>query len=346
MQTDLMDLGIKLIIMLQNLGAWLEAPMKFFSFLGQEEFFLFIMPVLYWSIDASLGLRIGLMLMFSNAVNSALKLAFHSPRPFYYTDEVRALAVETSFGIPSGHAQNAAAMWGLLAASLKKRWVTALMVLLIFLIGLSRLYLGVHFPTDVLVGWAIGGLLVWAFVRFEEPVKSWLKSRPLSAQSGAIFTVSGLMILAVVLIRMSLGAWTVPQVWLNNAAQAFPTGPAPDPLNLEGIFTVSGAFFGLALGAAYLYSRHGFHTGGSGMQRFLRFAIGLVGVMALRFGLGAIFPEGESVLALSLRYLRYTLIGLWISALAPILFFRFGLAVPEKQIQDLKEQDWRTNPAD
>ena len=51
--------GISVIIAIQGLGAWLEAPMKFFSSLGYENFFLLILPLLYWSVDAGLGLRDG-----------------------------------------------------------------------------------------------------------------------------------------------------------------------------------------------------------------------------------------------------------------------------------------------
>ncbi|MBK9603359.1 MAG: hypothetical protein IPO36_16190 [Anaerolineales bacterium] len=58
MQT-LIESGIAFIIALQSLGDWLIAPMQFFSYLGNEEFFLLVLPLLYWSVDSALGLRSG-----------------------------------------------------------------------------------------------------------------------------------------------------------------------------------------------------------------------------------------------------------------------------------------------
>jgi hypothetical protein len=50
-----------------------------------------------------------------------------------------------------------------------------------------------------------------------------------------------------------------------------------------------------------------------------------MGIIVLWFGLGLIFPEGEAVVALILRYIRYSLVGFWVTAGAPWLFFHFNL---------------------
>src|SRR5512135_3616764 len=102
--------GIDVIRVLQSAG-WLEAPMRFFTFLGSEDFFLFVLPVVYWCLDAGLGMRIGFILLFSDALNGMLKLALQSPRPYWTDAQVRPLATESSFGAPSGHAQNATGIW-------------------------------------------------------------------------------------------------------------------------------------------------------------------------------------------------------------------------------------------
>jgi membrane-associated phospholipid phosphatase len=69
---------------------------------------------------------------------------------------VKALVSEPSFGLPSGHAQNSVAIWGILAYSFKKNWLWSIAVILMFLIGVSRLVLGLHFPQDTLLGWMDG----------------------------------------------------------------------------------------------------------------------------------------------------------------------------------------------
>ena len=140
------------------------------SYLGNENFFFLVLPLLYWSVDATLGIRVAFILVTSNSVNSVFKLMFASPRPYWMSVDVKPMSVETSFGIPSGHAQNAMSMWGAMADGVGKRWAWVVSMLLTFLIGVSRLYLGMHFLTDVLAGWLIGGLLLWAFLAWWDPV--------------------------------------------------------------------------------------------------------------------------------------------------------------------------------
>ena len=141
--------GIAFVLAFQALGGWLTLPMKFFTFLGSEECFLFILPALYWSINASLGARLGAILLFNAGLNEIFKLAFHGPRPYWVDGRVKALAVEGSFGIPSGHAQLSVALWGTLAAQAKRPWAWVAAIAVMLMVGLSRIYLGVHFPHDV-----------------------------------------------------------------------------------------------------------------------------------------------------------------------------------------------------
>jgi membrane-associated phospholipid phosphatase len=314
-------------LIVQSLGAWLLAPMQFFSFLGTEQFYLFVAPALLWCLDAGLGLRLGLGLTLSSALNSALKLAFHSPRPYWLDARVQALAAETSFGIPSGHAQNAVTVWGLLAASLRRTWAWIAALALMLLIGFSRIYLGVHFLGDVVVGWLVGALILWAFLNLEGPTLSWLARRSVAQQALAALAVSMLLVLLGALARLALEGWTVPGLWEKLAARA-PDAEPLDPLSLSGLVSQAGVFFGLALGGILLKRRGWFDARGPAAQRALRYLIGVAGVLAIYTLLGAIFPRGESLLPYLLRYLRYFLIGLWVAFLAPWLFVRLNLARP------------------
>jgi membrane-associated phospholipid phosphatase len=328
---DFIENGIRWIVAIQSIGAWPELPMRFFTFLGSENFFFLILPLVYWSIDAAIGLQVAFVLVTSNAANSIFKVVFAAPRPFWVSSEVRAMSVETSFGVPSGHAQNAIAMWGIMAYGLGKHlarhwakrlaWVIA--ILLTLFIGLSRLYLGMHFIQDVLAGWLIGGLLLLAFVLLWNPVSAWILQRSLMQQIGLAFVMS--------LIIIALGAWNVDhlsgyvlsQEWMDNAVRS---GAAPDPISMENFLTSAGSFFGIAAGAAWIASRGGFQTAGPVEKRALRYVIGLIGILILWMGLGEVFPRDPNLISYVLRYFRYTLVGLWVMAGAPWLFFHFKLA--------------------
>ena len=120
----LYELGISIVLVVQGLGEWLSAPMKLLSFMGSAEFYLLIMPFLVWSVDYSLGLRLGIMLMVSGSLNFFFKISFHQPRPYWVSSKIQNLTAPMgSFGLPSGHSQNAASVFGLLAASIKRKWL-------------------------------------------------------------------------------------------------------------------------------------------------------------------------------------------------------------------------------
>ena len=159
--------GVNLVIAVQSLGSWLAWPMYLLSVLGNENFFFLVLPLVYWSVDAGVGLRIAFLLATSNYLSSIIKMLFAAPRPYWVSAKVEPLLHEDTFGIPSGHAQNSAALWGMMAAGAQKagiRWVWVVAVILTLFIGFSRLYLGVHFVHDVIAGWLIGYMILFVFL--------------------------------------------------------------------------------------------------------------------------------------------------------------------------------------
>ena len=315
--------GVDWVVAIQALGGWLEAPMQFFSFLGTQDFFFLILPLVYWSVDARLGLRVAFILLASVTLNYYAKLWFAGPRPYWVSSEVKALSAETTFGIPSGHAQNAVGVWGTLAARRGKLWRWAA-VAVIVLIGVSRLYLGVHFVYDVIAGWLIGSALLWLFLQYWDKAAAWLKTTSMAQQILLAFVVSLLMIALGFISVQRLDGYSFPADFQANALRA--SDELPAPVSFEDIFTSAGTFFGVAVGAAWITSRGGYQADGPGGRRALRFFIGLIGVLILWRGLGLVFPQGEDFMAYFLRYIRYVLVGFWIIAGAPWLFFRIKLA--------------------
>ncbi len=322
----ILDLGIRIIIFLQSMGDWHVTPMTVLSFLGNEQFFLIIAPVVYWCIDASLGLRLGIYLMISVGLNDVFKMFCHAPRPYWIDTQVKAFSIETSFGIPSGHSMNSTVIWGTLAAALRKWAIWVAAILLIFLIGLSRLYLGMHFPSDVLAGWFLGALLVIILFWIEKPISNWIKGNT-NPQKIALAFILSLIIIALGLFgRVILAGWEVPATWIQNAASATDVVEPINPVDPSGLVSSCGALFGLALGYILLEMYGGFQVAGSLWQKLARFIIGLVGILLFWKGLGAFLPDGSNLIPLTLRYLRYSLIGIWVTGGAPWVFIRMGLA--------------------
>ena len=115
--------------------------------------------------DLGLIVAAGLLTL---ALREGLKLLVHRARPELWQTEVH----EDSYSFPSGHALGSVIAYGILVYLIGRafpRWrgtLWSIYVVLVALIGYSRLYLGVHWPTDVLGGWVIGavalaGLIYW-----------------------------------------------------------------------------------------------------------------------------------------------------------------------------------------
>ncbi len=304
---------------LHDAPEWLLVVLHAVTFLGDEEFYLLVFPVLYWAVSRRLGIRLGAMLLLTAGINAVGKLLVVSPRPPFLDPGLERVP-EATFGVPSGHAQNAVAVWGLLAVSLRRWWAVVGAVALSAAIGWSRIHLGAHFAEDVVVGWAIGAALLGVFLWLEPRVRVWWASLRPTAQAVSGVVASLALIAPGVVLSARLQGQRFGWPGLVDVESA--TGASAD-------VTPAATLAGLVAGLALVGARGGFDCGGSGRARALRVVVGLVGVTMLWQGLGAVLPGGEDVVALSLRYVRYGLVGLWVAGVAPLLFVRLGLAGPE-----------------
>jgi len=133
------------------------------TMMGEEVAFIFLGAALYWCVDKRIGYRLAFACLTSAILNTALKEVFRVPRPVG-REGIRSLRLETATGysFPSGHSQQAASLWTSLMLYYRKKALVIPGILAMLLVGLSRLYLGVHTPADV-----IGGLIIgagWTFV--------------------------------------------------------------------------------------------------------------------------------------------------------------------------------------
>lgn len=154
---------------------FLDFLFKAITQLGGETFYTVAIPIIYWCLNKQYGFSLGTVFLFSNWLNIGLKDLFRIPRPSYHV--VRVIDTPGGYSFPSGHAQGTGTFFTYLATKVKRRWFTIVAVGAIVLVSLSRLYLGVHYPTDVLAGAVLGSaiaLAVYALGGEKLRIPAWL----------------------------------------------------------------------------------------------------------------------------------------------------------------------------
>lgn len=113
--------------------------------------------IMYWCINKKYGQKLLFSLTANIAINTGIKEYVKAPRPIG-TEGLESLRVSTATGysFPSGHTQTATTFWTSLMIIFRQKWMYILGLIMILGVGLSRLYLGVHWPIDVICGWIFG----------------------------------------------------------------------------------------------------------------------------------------------------------------------------------------------
>lgn len=153
-------------------GPVLTHIMKGVSILGEETVLVLFVGLLYWCINKSLGRKLALGMIFSLLGGEMIKGAVMRRRPYFDHPEISCLRAPSGKGdvmdiavqgysFPSMHASNSIAMFGTLAWGVRRRWLKFILLIMPLLIGFSRPFLGVHYPTDVLVGWVLGAVVLF-----------------------------------------------------------------------------------------------------------------------------------------------------------------------------------------
>ena len=135
--------------------------------LGEETAFLAIAIIVFWCVDKYEGYYLMGVGLLGNMANQFLKILCRIPRPWFRDPEFHALEAAIpeadGYSFPSGHSQTAVGTFGCIAATKKNKWIRGVCIALMILVPLSRMYVGVHTPADVLVGSGMALIMVYAF---------------------------------------------------------------------------------------------------------------------------------------------------------------------------------------
>ena len=142
---------------------FLDILFKVFTDLGSEPVYILIASLIFWCYDRRMGIRAIYVIIFSAYVALLAKILFGMPRPPEYLHKV----TENDFGFPSGHALVSSGFWGYMGLRIRNNRIIIIGALAIFLVSLSRIYLGVHYPGDVAGGIVFGLTVAYVFFKGE-----------------------------------------------------------------------------------------------------------------------------------------------------------------------------------
>jgi len=305
---EILQWGLDFIRQIQTLATpGLTIIMRAITNISSTAVYMVLIPFVYWCIDEKKGLRLAVVLLISTWVNLALKFLLNQPRPFFEAyDPSVGMAEAAMGGFPSAHAQNSLVMWMIIASwglisRLSRAAHLCLAALLCLLIGFSRIYLGVHFPTDVFGGWLLGGLILAVYFIAGNRIEAWLESHSPRA---------GLIAAAALAFAMNM--------YRPSEYMLIPGG------------MILGLGFGCFLCRRYMVFNASLKDR-TGMEKYLtlfvRYALGITAMILLYTATGKIIHgmrhSGNYQLYV---FMRHVLAAIWLSAGAPWIFCKLRLA--------------------
>jgi len=172
----------QLILLLQSVTTSFILPfVSFVTLFGEETVLVLFLMYVYWGKDKELGERIAVNLLTASVICPLLKNCFLRLRPYMVISEIRCLkavsdgdiydTVLQGYSFPSGHSCSAFTAYGTLAGKVRSGKGKTALALIIALVGVSRFWLGVHFPTDVIAAFIIGIAIILVNAKAKSSLK-------------------------------------------------------------------------------------------------------------------------------------------------------------------------------
>ena len=300
--------------------------------LGDTLPILIIVVILYYTVDKDFINGLIYLLILSAHLNVVAKIFFHNPRPFVYNAEefqvtTNVFGKETIWGaggysFPSGHSMTQGTTWGYVLPKIRNVIIMVIGVILLVTIPISRSYLGVHWPSDILFGVLFGILVAWVYMKAEDryrpEITTWSDSRKI-----IVGIIISLVLVIIGLLSFFLGTFftfnqqifmTDPNVWLETDLGTYP-----------GI--LAGIVVGQVLESKYVNFTTDYMTKS---MVILRAIIGIVSVVVLYLLNKVVDNLAEGIqteivwITSMTNFLSYFIIAFFIAFVIPWLFTKIG----------------------
>lgn len=251
---------------------------------------------IYWCINKNIGQRILFALIGNITLNTGIKEFVKAPRPIGI-EGINSMRVSTATGysFPSGHTQTATSFWMSLIVIFKKSWVTILGTIMFLGVGISRLYLAVHWPIDVICGWIFGIIFTLLFCKVFDYVSKTKKY---------YFLILTLVPFIIGIVLIDSQEYTKIVGLLTGYIIGYIVEDKYIKFNTE-----------YKIKSKIKFSKNNYYNRHKLKRNIGRFTIGIVTLGCLYIGLKYMMPD-----EIIFNYIRYTMVVFYAMAGVPIIF--------------------------